>query len=109
VNNGLGSRHEEEFIPQVRRYNYRGSNHSISDNRDHRYHYSPTHSTRNFYASEESRSISEVSHVRHQRIRYKLDNLQGERYELDNLQGELRKINPPTFDGETRKGDDVET
>ena len=40
-----------------------------------------------------------MSHVRHQR----------RKYESDNLQGELRKLKLPTFDGENRKGDDVET
>jgi hypothetical protein len=39
----------------------------------------------------------EVSHVRYQR----------RRYESENLQGELRKIKPPTFDGEIKKGDDA--
>jgi hypothetical protein len=39
-----------------------------------------------------------VSHVRNQ-IR---------RYELDSLQGELRKLKPPSFDGEREREDDVE-
>jgi hypothetical protein len=39
-----------------------------------------------------------VSLVRHQR----------RRHELDNLQGELRKINPPSFDGEKEMEDDDE-
>jgi hypothetical protein len=30
------------------------------------------------------------------------------RYESDNLQREIRKMKPPTFDCENRKGDDVE-
>jgi hypothetical protein len=40
-----------------------------------------------------------VSHVRHQR----------KRYELDSLQGEIRKLKTPTFDGENKRGNDVET
>jgi len=40
-----------------------------------------------------------VSPIRHQ-IR---------RYELDNLQGEIRKLKPPNFDSEHKRGDDVET
>jgi hypothetical protein len=99
MKNGLGSRHEEEGRPHARRDNYRGSRHSKSASRTQRHHYSPTHSAKKFYAYEESRSNPEVSHVRHQR----------RRYELDNLQGELRKLKPPTFDGENRRGDDVET
>jgi hypothetical protein len=39
-----------------------------------------------------------VSHVRHQR----------QRHELDSLQGELRKLNPPSFDGEREREDDDE-
>jgi hypothetical protein len=39
-----------------------------------------------------------VSHVRHQR----------RRHELDSLQGELRKLKPPSFDGEREREDDVE-
>jgi hypothetical protein len=39
-----------------------------------------------------------VSLVRHQR----------RRHELDSLQGELRKLKPPSFDGEREREDDVE-
>jgi hypothetical protein len=39
-----------------------------------------------------------VSYVRHQR----------RKHEVDNLQGELRKINPPSFDGEREREYDVE-
>jgi hypothetical protein len=39
-----------------------------------------------------------VSPIRHQR----------RIYELDSLQGELRKLKPPIFDGENKRGDDVE-
>ena len=40
----------------------------------------------------------EVSLIRKQR----------RRHELDNLQGEMRKIRPPSFDGERKREDDVE-
>jgi hypothetical protein len=40
-----------------------------------------------------------VSPVRHQRIRH----------ELDSFQGELRKLKPPSFDGEREREDDVES
>jgi hypothetical protein len=43
-------------------------------------------------------SNPEVSHVRHQR----------RRQELDSLQGDLRKLNPPSFDVEREREDDVE-
>ena len=39
-----------------------------------------------------------MSLVRHQR----------RRHELENFQGELRKIKPPSFDGEREREDDVE-
>ena len=39
-----------------------------------------------------------MSHVRHQR----------RRHELENLQGEMRKLKPPSFDGEREREDDVE-
>jgi hypothetical protein len=39
-----------------------------------------------------------VSPIRHQR----------RRHELEILQGELRKLNPPSFDGEREREDDVE-
>jgi hypothetical protein len=40
-----------------------------------------------------------VSLIRHQR----------RRYELDNLQGEIRKLKPPSFDGERERENDVES
>jgi hypothetical protein len=99
VKNGSRSRHDKEGKPHAIRDNYKGYSHSGSASRALRHHYSPTHSSMKFYAHEESRSNPEVSHVGHQR----------RRYESDILQGELRKINPPTFDGENRKGDDAKT
>jgi hypothetical protein len=50
------------------------------------------------YTSEESKNILEVSPIRHQR----------RRHEQDNVQGEIGKIKPTTFDGENKKGEDVE-
>jgi hypothetical protein len=95
--NGSDSRHEEEGRHHERRDNYRRPSHSRSASRTHRHH-SPPYSTRKFYASEDSISSPEVSHVRHQR----------RRHELDSLQGELRKLKPPSFDGEREREDDVE-
>jgi hypothetical protein len=71
--------------------------HSISSSITHRHH-SPPYSTRKFYASEDSISNPKVSPVRHQR----------RRHELDGLQGEMRKLKPPSFDGEREREDDVE-
>jgi len=34
---------------------------------------------------------------------------QRRRYEMDNLEGELRKLKPPTFDGEIKRGNDAKT
>jgi hypothetical protein len=44
------------------------------------------------------RATQKCLHSRHQR----------RRYEKNQLQGELRKIKPPTFDGENKMGEDVE-
>jgi hypothetical protein len=94
--NGSNSRREEEGRYRERRDNYNRASYSRSDRRNHRNH-SP-HSTRKFYASKYSISNPKVSHVRHQR----------RRHELDSLQGELRKLKPPSFDGEREREDDVE-
>jgi hypothetical protein len=95
--NGSNSRWEEEGRYHERRDNYRRVGYSRSARRTHRHH-SPPYSTRKFYASEDSISSPEMSHVRHQR----------RRHELDSLQGELRKLKPPSFDGEREREDDVE-
>jgi hypothetical protein len=63
-----------------------------------RHHHSPRKSTRRTHASSGPGSIPSVSPVRRQR----------RRPEADILQGELRKIKPPTFNGEHRKGEEVE-
>jgi hypothetical protein len=90
--NGSYLRQEEEEIYHERICNYKISYHSRSANITHRNH-SPPYSTRKLYASEDSISSPEVSHVRHQR----------RRHELDSFQGELRKLNPPSFDGERER------
>jgi hypothetical protein len=63
-----------------------------------RCHHSPRHSTRRTHASSGPGSSPSVSHVQRQR----------RRPEADILQGELRKIKPPNFNGEHKKGEDVE-
>jgi hypothetical protein len=98
MKNGSSSRYEEGGRVHSRRENHGRSRHSRSATRTQRHHYSPTHSVRKPYASEESQSSPEVSPFRHQR----------RRYEKNHLQGELRKIKPPTFDGENKMGEDVE-
>jgi hypothetical protein len=61
-------------------------------------HHSPPYSERNFYASEDPVSSPEVSPIRHKR----------RKQEVDSLQGELRKLKPPSFEGEREREDDVE-
>jgi hypothetical protein len=94
---GSNSKQEEEGRYHERRYGCGRTGYSISASRTH-IHHSPPYSTRKIYASEDSISSPEVSPIRHQR----------RRHELDSLQGELRKIKPPSFDGEREREDDVE-
>jgi hypothetical protein len=63
-----------------------------------RCHLSPRKSIRRYSASSRIGSILIVSHVRRKR----------RRIEANILQGELRKIKPPTFNGEHRKREEVE-
>jgi len=95
--NGSISRHEEEGIYHQRRDNYRRVGYFRSALRTHRHH-PPPYSSRQFYASEDPISRLVVSHVRNQR----------RRHELESLQGYLRKVKPPSFDGEREREDDVE-
>jgi hypothetical protein len=62
-----------------------------------RCHYSPRKSTRRTHASEGIGSSPSESLVKRKR----------RRPEANILQGELRKIKPPTFNGEHRKGQEV--
>jgi hypothetical protein len=62
-----------------------------------RHHHSPRKSTRRTHASSGQEQSKCVSCWRQRR-----------RPEADILQGELRKIKPPTFNGEHRKGEEVE-
>lgn len=96
MKNGSNSRQEEDDIFHERRDNYRRVDYSRCDRITHR-HQSP-YSIRKFYVSEYSIISPEVSHVRHQ-IRI---------HELNNLQEYLRKLKPPSFDGEREREDDVE-
>ena len=95
-NNGSNSIWEEDGRYIERRDNYRRASYSRSDNRTHR-HCSP-HSTSKFYASEDSISSPKVSLVRNQR----------RRHEFDSFQRKLRKLKPPSFDGEREREYDVE-
>ena len=63
-----------------------------------RLHHSPRQSTRRTHASSGPGSSPSVSLVRRQR----------RRPEADIMQGELRKIKPPTFNGEHKKGEEAE-
>jgi hypothetical protein len=95
--NGSNSKQEEEGRCHERRDDCKRTGYSRSANGTHKHH-SPTYLARKFYASEVSISSPEVSHVRHQR----------RRHGLDSLQGELRKLKPPSIDGESEREDDVE-
>jgi hypothetical protein len=77
--------------------NYKISSYSISYSGAQRHKFI-VHSTRKVYASEQPRIIPKVSPFRHQR----------RIYELDSLQGDIRKIKPPSFDGERENEDNVE-
>jgi hypothetical protein len=66
--------------------------HPRRDTRAQKYHYSTSHSGKEFYTSKEQMSILKVSRFKPQR----------RRHVQDNLQRELRNINPPTLDGEKK-------
>jgi len=63
-----------------------------------RFHHSPKKYTRIFFASSRPGSIPSVFLVRRQRRSSK----------ASVFQGELRKINPPTLNGEHRQGEEIE-
>ena len=72
--------------------------HYKSVSSSHKKHHSPHHVNITPYISESSSNNPKMSLVRHLKIRH-------EKY---NLQGEIKKIKPPTFYCEDRKGEDVE-
>jgi hypothetical protein len=94
---GSNSRQEEEGRCHERRNDCGRVGYSRSASRAHGHH-SPPYSKRKFYASKDPVRIPEVSLVRHQR----------RKQEIDSLQGELSKLNPPSFNGESERKDDVE-
>jgi hypothetical protein len=94
---GSNSRQEEEGRCHERRDDHGRDGYSRSDSRSHGHH-SPPYSEGNFYASKDPTRSPEVSPVRHQR----------RKQEVDSLQGELRKLKPPSFDGEREREDDAE-
>jgi hypothetical protein len=97
IKKGSNSRQEEEGRCHERRDDRGRVGYSGSASRAHGHH-SPPYSEGNFYASEDPVSSPEVSHVRQQR----------RKQEVDSLQGDLRKLKPPSFDGEREREDDVE-
>jgi hypothetical protein len=104
VNKDSGTRQEARSkqgeVPRShdRRDDHGGSRRSRSISRHQHHHHSPGNSTRKTYAHSRSVRSPSISPVRHQR----------RRHGSDILQGELRKIKPPSFDGENKKGEDAE-
>jgi hypothetical protein len=94
---GSNSRQEEEGRCHERRDDHGRVGYSRSVSRAHGNHSTPYLEIK-FYASKDPVSSPEVSPVRHQRRKQK----------IDSLQGELRKLKPPSFDGEREREDDVE-
>jgi hypothetical protein len=94
---GSNSKKEEEGKYHERIDNHRKDGYSISDTRTQRNH-SPPYLAGNYYAYEDSISIPKVSPIRYQR----------RMHEVDILQGDLRKLKPPSFDGQSEREDDVE-
>jgi hypothetical protein len=94
---GSNSRQEEEGRCHERRDDHGRVGYSRSASRAHGHH-SPPCSERKFYATDDPVSSPEVSHVRHQR----------RKQEVDSFQGELRKLKPPSFEGEREREYDVE-
>jgi hypothetical protein len=98
VNEDLGTRQDanakqvEVSRSHDKRDDHGGSRRSRSIS-IHQHHHSPGHSTRKTYALSRSASNPSISPIRHQR----------RRHWLKILQGELRKIKPPSFDGEKQR------
>jgi hypothetical protein len=95
---GSNSIQEEEGRCHERRDDRGRDGYSRSASRSHGHH-SPTYSERIFYALDDLVSSPEVSLIRHQR----------RKQEVDSFQGEMRKLNPPSFEGERERKDDVES
>ena len=93
---GSNSKQEEEGRCHERRDDHGRDHYSRSSSRAHGHH-SPPYSEGKFYASEYPISSPEVSPVIQQR----------RKQEVDSLQGELRKLKPPSFEGEREREDDV--
>ena len=98
-NREQGSRNENENITQPRRESYKIDMHSISASSDRKHQYSLSHPRKEYYSSDGPISSKEVSPVRHKR----------RSQEKEELHGEITKIKPPTFDGEKKRGEDVES
>ena len=67
--------------------------HSKSASRDRKHHYSPSPPRKEYYSSKDLMRGLEVSLVGNQRTRHK----------KQELHGEIRKIKPPTFDGQNKR------
>jgi hypothetical protein len=94
---GSNSRQEEEGRFHERRDDRGRDGYSRSASKAHGNH-SPPYLEINFHALDDPVRSLEVSLVIHQR----------RKQEVDSLQGELRKLKPPSFEGERERGDDVE-
>jgi hypothetical protein len=93
---GSNSRQEEESRCHERRDGHRRVGYSRSASRAHG-HYSPPYSERNFYALDDPVRSPKVSPIKHQR----------RKQEVDSLQVDLRKLKPPSFEGEREMEDDA--
>jgi hypothetical protein len=94
---GSNSRQEEGGKCHEIRDSHGRDGYSRSANRAHGHH-SPPYSGRKFDASDDPVSSPKVSPIKQQRVKQ----------EVDSLQGEMRKLKPPSFDGEREREDDVE-
>jgi hypothetical protein len=96
MNRVSNSRQEEEGRCHERRDDHGRVGYSRSARRAHGHH-SPPYLERKLYASNDPVSIPEVSLVRKQR----------RKKEVYSLQGEVRKLKPPSFEGERKREDDA--
>ena len=96
---GLVSFHDKEGKECSKKRSDEISGHSKIITRSHKHHYSPPHVGRSSYSYKESRSIPYMSPVKNHKTRHV----------QDELQGEIKKIKPLNFDGENKKGEQVES